>query len=49
MSPKKINPRKTILPVYRIKTIMKTTPDVHNINGEAYYLMTKATVSNSFS
>ncbi len=34
-----------ILPLARIKTIMKSSPDVENISSDALYHVTKATVS----
>ena len=31
------------LPVARVKTIMKSSPDLGNVSSEAYFLITKAT------
>lgn len=33
-------------PFSRIKTIMKSSPDVENVGQDALHLVTKATVSN---
>ena len=37
--------RMTLLPVARIRTIMKSSPEIANINQESLFLITKATVS----
>lgn len=34
------------LPVSRVRTIMKSSPDVENIGQDALHLVTKATVSS---
>lgn len=39
--------RSTRLPMARIKNMMKMDPDVSVVSGEAVFLVTKATVSNS--
>lgn len=39
------NPRPVVLPVSRIKTIMKTCPDTSMISQEAAVVVTKSTVS----
>lgn len=35
----------TTLPISRVRTIMKSSPDVSNIGQDALLVMTKATVS----
>ena len=39
------NPRPVVLPVSRVKTIMKTCPDTSMISQEAAVVVTKLTVS----
>lgn len=39
------NPRPVVLPVSRVKTIMKTCPDTSMISQEAAVVVTKSTVS----
>ena len=39
------NPRPVVLPVTRVKTIMKTCPDTSMISQEAAVVVTKSTVS----
>lgn len=36
----------TVLPVSRIRTIMKSSPEVSNIGQDALLIMTKATVND---
>lgn len=42
------NPRPVVLPVSRVKTIMKTCPDTSMISQEAAVVVTKSTVSITF-
>lgn len=37
--------KETQLPIYRIRTIMKSSPDVENIGQDSLFLVTRATVS----
>lgn len=38
--------RELQLPISRVRTIMKSSPDVENIGQDALHLVTKATVSD---
>ncbi|XP_075237243.1 chromatin accessibility complex 16kD protein-like [Lycorma delicatula] len=38
-----VKSRDTQLPMYRVRTIMKSSPDVENIGQDSLYLVTRAT------
>ena len=38
-----------IIPMSRVKTIMKSSPDIVNINPDTLYIVCKATVSQDWS
>lgn len=45
MAEKTVKSSGCLLPVSRVKTIMKSSPDVSTISQESLFLITKATVS----
>ena len=38
----------TVIPMSRVKTIMKSSPDIVNINPDTLYIVCKATVKSKF-
>ena len=43
------NQQQTLIPMNRVRTIMKSSPEIANINPDTLFLVCKATVKKKFS